>query len=154
MTCSSGRFLISKPGIAGWPKILSTSFVGFTGNSCDCPRTCGASIHLYLSKLLSEVWERPVGLYILRERGSCLLSWILWVVTRTVSKSTAVSISTGDQHNADNAPSMKIFGDSAYKFREHLFSYFSRKHNQELSELLNCVQCNPISQLRQVIGPA
>ena len=45
--------------------------------------------------------------------------------------------SVGDQHNADNAPSMKIFGDSAYKFREHLFSYFSREHNQELSELLN-----------------
>ena len=32
---------------------------------------------------------------------------------------------------------MKIVGDSAYKFREHIFTYFSREHNQDLSELLN-----------------
>ena len=31
---------------------------------------------------------------------------------------------------------MKMFGDSAYKFREHIFT-FSREHNQDLSELLN-----------------
>ena len=42
------------------------------------------------------------------------------------------------QHGEDDdSPSMKIFGDSAYKFREHIFTYFSREHNQELSELLN-----------------
>ena len=32
---------------------------------------------------------------------------------------------------------LKIFGDSAYKFREHLFTYFSREHAQGLAELLN-----------------
>ena len=40
-------------------------------------------------------------------------------------------------NDIENVPSMKIFGDSAYKFREHIFTYFSREHNQELSELLN-----------------
>ena len=37
----------------------------------------------------------------------------------------------------ENIPEMKIFGDSAYKFRQHLFTYFSRQHNQQCSELLN-----------------
>ena len=37
----------------------------------------------------------------------------------------------------ESIPEMKIFGDSAYKYREHLFTYFPRKHNQQCSELLN-----------------
>ena len=37
----------------------------------------------------------------------------------------------------ESIPEFKIFGDSAYKFREHLFTYFSGQHNQQCFDLLN-----------------
>ena len=40
-------------------------------------------------------------------------------------------------HQDESTPEFKIFGDSAYKYREHLFTYFSRQHNQQCSDLLN-----------------
>ena len=80
----------------------------------------GASGHTW--DLYGPLPIRQNDLHLLRE-SQILHRW----------KNTISGIPQSDNH----VPSMKIFGDSAYKFREHIFTYFSREHNQQLSELLN-----------------